>query len=173
MENFGNIPEIKLCQIGVKCKRKGLRWDGRRRSPCHERNQPSGRRLCRSHSEMACWLQNKRRLRNISRNEHEVVQPCSFPLPSMIVVSRWYDVKFSPMFINSWRRAAPEFPMIPPGPLGDIATFIKICQKPFHRINGSELLTLFLVLCSLDTALIFPTCVREHFLEGEEGLCLK
>lgn len=83
------------------------------------------------------------------------------PLLSMIVVSRWHDAKFSPTFINSRQRAAPEFPMIPP-----VLRVILLHLSLFARSNSVllmvEILTLFFVLYTLDTALIFPACVTEH-----------
>lgn len=83
------------------------------------------------------------------------------PLPSVIVVASWHDANFLLTFINSWQRAAPEFPMIPPV-LCVILPHLSLFARSHSVPLMVELLTLFVVPCTLDTALIFPACVTEH-----------
>lgn len=113
------------------------------------------------------WRSDASRLPNVSRHENaNATGSCAalrLPLPSMIVVSRRHDAKFSPTFINSWQRAPPEFPMIPPV-LCVILPHLSLFARSHSVPLMAELLTLFLVLCTLDTALIFPACVTEHLL---------
>lgn len=90
------------------------------------------------------------------------------PHPSVIVVSSWHDAKFSPTFINSWQRGAPEFPMIPLV-LCVILPHLSLFARSHSVPLMVELLTLFLVLCTLDTALIFPACVTEHCYKAGWG----
>lgn len=155
MESFGNVPEMKICQMGIKCKPEGLWYRG----------IAAGLRLF----QMAFWLQKKdtSRLPNVSHHKNaNATGSCAalrLPLPSMIVVSRRHDAKFSPTFINSWQRAAPEFPMIPPV-LCVILPHLSLFARSHSVPLMAELLTLFLVLCTLDTTLIFPACVTEHLL---------
>lgn len=141
--------------MGIKCKPEGLWYRG----------IAAGLRLF----QMAFWLQKKdvSRLPNVSHHKNaNATGSCAalrLPLPSMIVVSRRHDAKFSPTFINSWQRAAPEFPMIPPV-LCVILPHLSLFAGSHSVPLMAELLTLFLVLCTLDTT---------HFLHVLQNICYK
>lgn len=162
MESFRNVPEMKICPMGIKHKLEGLWWLGRCRRSCYRKNQLSRLGLFQMEStHHACGMLAV----VMMLMSREAVQHCARPsLPWLLFPVD--TTQSSLTFINSWQRAAPEFPMIPPV-LCVILPHLSLFARSHSVLLMEELLTLFLVLCSLDAALIFPACViRRGWGEG-------